>query len=207
MRTGTPWSLFPRGNHRVLPSRSGPCLSGNNVLETAHIWTQSPSPLCREASGQSRQHKLSRGPPGPRLQGKEASAGSPVHASLLRPHTLPCLGPSRSVGGSPSSHGAQVLGQRVRPWSKGCKHVLHSCVYVTFLKLERTLMTICELKLVCYSCRHLLHEPFNSVTSVPLKTGFPKLLSNSRTEEDLWELQEAMINMTIKQITSHTIFD
>lgn len=65
-------------------------------------------------------------------------------------------------------------------------------------------MTICELKLVCYSRRHLLHEPFNSVTSVPLKTGFPKLLSNSRTEEDLWELQEATINMTIKQITSHT---
>lgn len=181
VRTGTPWSLFPGGNHRVLPSRSGPSLSGNNVLETAHIWTQSPS-------GQSRQHKLSMGPPGPRLQGKAASAGSPAHASLLRPHTPPCLGPSGSVGGSPSSHGAQALGQRVRPWSKGYRHVLHSCVYVTFLKLERTLMTICELKLVCYSCRHLLHEPFNSVTSVPLKTGFPKLLSNSRTEEDLWEL-------------------
>lgn len=157
VRTWTPRSLFPGGNHRVLPSRSGPCLSGNNVLETAYIWTQSPSPLCREASSQSRQHRLSRGPPRPRLQGKEASAGSLVHASLLRPHTLPCLGPSGSVGGSLSSHRAQAPGQRVRPWSKGCRHVLHSCVYVTFLKLERTLMTICELKLVCYSRRHICH--------------------------------------------------
>ena len=160
VRTRTPWSLFPRGNHRALPSRSGLCLSGNNVLchlETAHIWTQSPLPLSREASGQSRQHRLSRGPPGPRLPGKKASAGSPVHSSLLRPYLLPCLGPRGSVGGSLSSHRVQALGQRVRPWSKGCRHVLHSCVYMTFLKLERTSMMICKLKLVCYSCRHICY--------------------------------------------------
>ena len=71
-------------------------------------------------------------------------------------HT-PMPGPSGSVGGSLSSHRAQAPGQRVCPWSKGCRHVLHSCVCVTFLKLERTLMTICELKLVCYSCRHICH--------------------------------------------------
>ncbi|KAK1342316.1 hypothetical protein QTO34_015078 [Cnephaeus nilssonii] len=71
MRTGTPGSsLALGGNHYVLPSRSGPRLSGNDFfchLE-AHMGTQSPRHPCRGTPGQLEQHRLSRGPPGLKLQ-------------------------------------------------------------------------------------------------------------------------------------------
>lgn len=158
-RTGTPGSsLFLRGHHHILPSSSGPCLlSGNDFfchLEAAHTWTWSPQHPCTEASGQLSQHRLSRGPSGPRPQEKGSSAGPPVHPSFLRPHTLSHLGPRGPVGRPLSSCGAQHIGQRVGPQSEGHRSP-HSCIYVTSLKPVRTLMMICEPRLVYCKFRHI----------------------------------------------------
>lgn len=149
--TGTPGSSSFLENQHVLPSRSRPrLLSGNSFfhhLETAQVWTRSPRHPCSKDTGQRWQHRLSRGLPDLRPQGKEASVGPLVHSSLLRTHTLPCLSPRGSVGRPPGSHRARAHGQRVGSWSEGHRS-LHPCDCVTSLKPVRTLMMICELKLV-----------------------------------------------------------
>lgn len=152
MRTGTPGSsLALGGNHYVLPSRSGPRLSGNDFfchLE-AHMGTQSPRHPCRGTPGQLEQHRLSRGPPGLKLQKTGASAKHLVRPSFLGPHTLLRLGPGGPLG-RPLSSGVQALRQRVGPWSKG-----HSrpdpCDCVTSLTPVRTLMMFCERRSVCHA--------------------------------------------------------
>lgn len=150
MRTGTPGdSLVLGGNHHVLPRN----LSGNDFfchLETAHMCTQSPRHPCTGAPGQLGQHRLRRGPPGLRPQEKEASAGCPVCSSSLWPHTRPRLGPRGLSRRLLSTCGVQALGQRLGPQLEG-----HRCPQshdsVTSLPLARTLMTIYEPGLECYS--------------------------------------------------------
>lgn len=148
MRTGTPGrSLVLGGNHHVLPRN----LSGNDFffhLETAHMCTQSPQHPCTGTPGQL--HRLRRGPPGLRPQEKEASAGCLVCSSSLWPHTRPRLGPRGLSRRLLSTCGVQALGQRLGPQSEGHRSP-HSCDSVTSLTPARTLMTIYELSLECYS--------------------------------------------------------
>lgn len=149
VRTGTPASSLALGGNRyVLPSGSGPRLSGNDFfchLE-AHVWTQGSQHLCRGTPGQQGQHRLSRGPPGLKLQ-KTGASGHPVRSSFLGPHTLLHLGPGGPLG-RPLSSGVQALRQRVGTWSKGHRSS-DPCNCVTSLTLVRTLMMFCELRPVC----------------------------------------------------------
>ncbi|XP_036306133.1 MRN complex-interacting protein isoform X4 [Pipistrellus kuhlii] len=142
-RMGTPGSsLALGGNHYVLPSRSGPRLSGNDFFcrSEPHMWTQHPRHPCRGTPGQLGQHRLSRGPPELKLQKTGASAGHPICPSFLGPHTLLRLGPG-GPWGRPLSSGVQALRQRVGPWSKGHMRP-ERCSSVTSLPLVRTLMTL-----------------------------------------------------------------
>lgn len=127
--------LVPQGDHRVSSrsrtmSKSEQCLGNSSHLDL------SPSPLCQR--GGSRPIQAAQAGQGPQdvAQTPKGEGGlCRLPRCMVSSDHTPCLGPSRSVGGSPSSPTRhRSLGRGVRPWSKGCKHVLHSSFYVTFFK-------------------------------------------------------------------------